>query len=203
MTAVVSAPGGGVAGGTTTPTNTGSGATSPNPGLGEQASIPFKIVPSEIRSWISLNRGSLPEPPFSMEISFEVEGITSAGDLLVTNKAYVLAEVLNDVVINPNVDGGTDTNSDTITEGGLVGSDGDELVDSDGDGIFDNDGAGFDDQPIFNFEPTPEPIIQATSRPDPQASFARQPTAAPLATAAPQATRAPQVTMAPQGTVTP
>lgn len=43
------------------------------------------IVPPAVLTWINLNRGSLPEPPFIMNVFVEASGVTSAGDVLRTN----------------------------------------------------------------------------------------------------------------------
>lgn len=93
--------------------------------VGNRTAAPVNIVPPEIRSWISLNRGSLPEAPFSLEISADVVAVTTAGDLLETNTAYYQAQIVNDLIINPNAGGGDTTGTtDTITEPLTEGTDG-------------------------------------------------------------------------------
>lgn len=71
-----------------------------------------RVVPPEIREWIALNRNSLPQPPFNLQISVEVSGVTTAGDSLVSNQATLLASVVPDVVIKPTAGG----NDDTVVE---------------------------------------------------------------------------------------
>lgn len=69
---------------------------------------PIIVVPSETRSWMALNRASLPEPPFNMVITASVTGVTSAGDRMESNPLSINGEVTSDLVIVPT-DGGDGT----------------------------------------------------------------------------------------------
>lgn len=64
-----------------------------------------RVLPAEVRTWISQNRGSLPEPPFTLVASVEIQGITSAGDVLTSNPSDIAINVTPDLVIPPT-DGG-------------------------------------------------------------------------------------------------
>ncbi len=91
-------------------TDTGETPTTGNQILSKRA-LPVNLVPQATRSWLSENRASLPNPPFSMDITVTVSGITSAGDQLVSNQALIQANVTNDLPINPG-----DTPGDAPTE---------------------------------------------------------------------------------------
>lgn len=90
-----------------TGTTGGTSGTSGTSGTGgitsfvSKASIPVNIVPPSIREWLSLNRNSLPAAPYSMDIIVSVTGVTSAGDQLTTNEAYLQSTVIQDVTIDP------------------------------------------------------------------------------------------------------
>lgn len=75
-----------------------------------------RLVPSEVSTWINLNRGSLPEPPFSMEVTVTVRGVTSAGDTLETNPATLLVVVGPDVPIPPSSSSDGTTGEETALE---------------------------------------------------------------------------------------
>lgn len=100
---------GGDSGTTTTTTKTGITTT------GNRTAAPLNMVPAEIRSWLSLNRNLLPEPPFSMDLVMHVAAITTAGDQLMTNDGYFQAQVTNDFNIDGSGSSGTDTTGDTTT----------------------------------------------------------------------------------------
>jgi len=77
----------------------------------------FPIVPPEIRAWVSLNRGSLPEAPFFMTAIAKVTGLSTAGDRYTTNEATFDVLFKDEPIIPPTVvDDGEDTGSDTTTE---------------------------------------------------------------------------------------
>lgn len=86
--------------------------------IGNRGGTQINMIPPEIRSWISLNRGSLPEAPFSLEIIVNVIGVTTAGDRLETNKAYYQAQVVNDFLINPGtgIDEGEDEDTSALLD---------------------------------------------------------------------------------------
>jgi hypothetical protein len=70
-------------------------------GVENRAMLSFPYVPVSIREWLSLNRNSLPEPPFEMTVVATVTGVTSAGDRIETNPASLLVVVSPDVPIQP------------------------------------------------------------------------------------------------------
>lgn len=74
-----------------------------------------KVVPAQVRQWMILNRASLPELPFTMQIRATVSGITSAGDRLETNEAILNVQFLTDLVIEPGGSEGDDEDGDTGT----------------------------------------------------------------------------------------
>jgi hypothetical protein len=99
-------------------------STLPDPLTGSdgQASTHYAgvpLVPSQIRAWISLHRGSLPEAPFDIEVTVYVRGITSAGDGLDTNPATIFVQATPDIVIPPSAgeSDGEGDDSDTVEEG--------------------------------------------------------------------------------------
>lgn len=73
------------------------------------------IVPAEVMNWINLNRTSLPELPFTMEVTASVTGITSAGDRLDTNDIKYVVQFTPDVIVPPTEGDGSegDTDGDT------------------------------------------------------------------------------------------
>ncbi len=64
--------------------------------------LTISIVPSQIRAWLNLNRGLLPEPPFDLEVTTIGRGVTSAGDTLETNPQTLIVRVTPDNVIPPS-----------------------------------------------------------------------------------------------------
>lgn len=65
------------------------------------AKIEVNLLPPDIRTWINLNRTSLPEPPFDMIITAYATGLTSAGDRIDSNKAQYLVQFTPDNIIPP------------------------------------------------------------------------------------------------------
>ncbi|RMG44743.1 MAG: hypothetical protein D6719_01300 [Candidatus Dadabacteria bacterium] len=71
------------------------------------------VVPAEIRTWLNLNRNSLPELPFTMVVTAYVTGLTSAGDRLDSNPVELFIHVTVDNDIAPtssSADNNTTTN---------------------------------------------------------------------------------------------
>lgn len=59
------------------------------------------LVPPAVMSWLSFNRDSLPEPPFTMVVTSQIEGITSGADVLRTNREDIFINFLPDNFIPP------------------------------------------------------------------------------------------------------
>lgn len=62
------------------------------------------VVPPQVLSWISLNRESLPEPPFLVIARGQVTGTTQAGDVLSTNPVDIGFTAVTDNPITPSDD---------------------------------------------------------------------------------------------------
>jgi len=98
----------------------GPGSTGPDSSLPDGVKNESKVItglnifPSDIRTYISLNRGSFPELPFTMIATVTVSGITSAGDRLDSNEASIGIEVTVDNPITP--DTGTATDESLLEE---------------------------------------------------------------------------------------
>lgn len=75
------------------------------------------IVPAAVREWLNFNRGSLPEPPYSMEVYATVTGLSSSGDRIDTNTQGIEVDVLPEVFIS-----GADESSSTSVTGEVEGS---------------------------------------------------------------------------------
>lgn len=105
------------------------GTTSLPPGFTAQNPVVAQVplVPFQIMEWLNFNRGSLPEPPFLMEVSVRAAGLTSSGDRLETNTETLGVTVLPENFVAPT--DGT-ASSDTGTNGAFTGS----LSDTNGDG---------------------------------------------------------------------
>lgn len=58
--------------------------------------VGFPIVPSTVTDYLVLNRDSLPSLPFFMEVTVVAEGVTTAGDTLVSNDGVFTVEYLPD-----------------------------------------------------------------------------------------------------------
>jgi hypothetical protein len=80
----------------------GDDTTTDTNAIDSRGAVPVNLVPQATRAWLSENRASLPNPPFSMDITVTVSGVTSAGDQLVSNQALIQANVTNDLPINPS-----------------------------------------------------------------------------------------------------
>ncbi len=87
----------------------GGEANNNNNNLSNRATVPVNIVPQSVRTWLSQNRDALPNAPFSMDVSATVVGVTSAGDQLTSNRAFIQANVTNDTPINDDGVIGDDT----------------------------------------------------------------------------------------------
>lgn len=70
----------------------------------------FRVVPPDIMSWISLNRASLPEAPFTMVVDVIVSGVTSSGQRIESNSSTFVIQFNPDNIISPTSGiTGTDT----------------------------------------------------------------------------------------------
>ncbi|MCB0320532.1 MAG: hypothetical protein KDD60_06350 [Bdellovibrionales bacterium] len=58
-------------------------------------------IPPQISTWMSLNRSSLPEPPFDMFVTASARAQSSAGDVFYSNQATLPVYVTPDTVIIP------------------------------------------------------------------------------------------------------
>lgn len=100
--------------GTSLPEGAGAGASS---GATSTNFSQLPIITSAIKSWLNLQRNSLPEAPFDIEATATVVGATSAGDVYETNPASLTISVLPDVVITPTEgEEVTPTDESLITE---------------------------------------------------------------------------------------
>lgn len=107
----------------------GAGASSnlPDPlqtGLGPRTFYEVFILPPDVREWLNFNRNQLPEPPFNLIATVEVQGTTSAGDTLISNPVDLIIQIIPDNLIPPQggsgggADGGAgDGDADTIDGG--------------------------------------------------------------------------------------
>lgn len=66
----------------------------------------FSVVPPEVYQWLSLNRASLPEPPFTMIVNGFVRGTSTSGNVYETNDADLTIIVTPDNDITPTEGGG-------------------------------------------------------------------------------------------------
>lgn len=66
------------------------------------------VVPPAVMSWLSFNRDSLPELPFTMVVTAQIEGIASGADVLLTNKEDLVVNFLPDNAIEPVPGSGSD-----------------------------------------------------------------------------------------------
>lgn len=92
--------------------------------------LQFMVVPPDIRAWINLNKGSLPEAPFVMTATVEVTGLTSAGARLTTNPATYDVIFTPDPIIPPTIDDGADTGgvTETVESGTVSDGSGTEFI---------------------------------------------------------------------------
>jgi hypothetical protein len=74
------------------------------------------IVPPSVREWLNFNRDSLPEPPFQLEVTARVGGMSSSGRYYTTNAEVLYVEVVPETLVTPS------EGSDGTTTGGLTGS---------------------------------------------------------------------------------
>lgn len=90
------------------------------------------IIPSSIREWMNFNRDVLPEPPFKMEVTIRLNGMSSSGNRYETNDGTFDFDILPESFIEPTAegeDGVTDPTTETTPDiGGSTGS-GDGLTD--------------------------------------------------------------------------
>ncbi len=59
------------------------------------------VVPAAVREWLNFNRDLTPEPPYKMEVTIRVSGLTSAGDRLDTNDGTFDFEILPETFVLP------------------------------------------------------------------------------------------------------
>ena len=83
--------------------------------VANSATVGFIAIPAEVRSWIALNKNSLPETPFTMSVSHTVTGVTTSGDRLDTNTAALFVVVTPDIIIPPSEGSGSDSDSGSGT----------------------------------------------------------------------------------------
>jgi hypothetical protein len=76
------------------------------------------LLTNQVRAWLNLNRASLPEAPFDLEATAEIEGVTSAGDQITSNSVTLLIRVLPDALI-PGTSGGSSSDSLVSGESGV------------------------------------------------------------------------------------
>jgi hypothetical protein len=116
--------GGGAAGGT------GNGNGAANPGLRRPlfTSLPpsfsnlcnrslaqVTIIPPAIREWLNFNRDVLPEPPFKMEVTIRLNGLSSSGNRYDTNDGTFDFDILPESFIEPTTGDGSETPAATPT----------------------------------------------------------------------------------------
>jgi len=85
-------------------TSTGNDSNSSLPnsaflGIGSCAIAEFRLIPAQIRSWISLNRNSLPEAPFDLFVTVTAEGESTSGQRYTTNDETIVVDITPDVSI--------------------------------------------------------------------------------------------------------
>ena len=86
--------------------------------LGNRTFAGTPLVTPDILSWINLNRGSLPETPFTMIVTSHIVGITSSGNQLETNEIDFPIVFTADVIITPSEPTVTDAGADPGAAGG-------------------------------------------------------------------------------------
>ncbi|MEZ4754371.1 MAG: hypothetical protein R3A13_08705 [Bdellovibrionota bacterium] len=74
------------------------------------------VYTPEILTWISLNRSSLPEAPFTVIATVTVSGVSSSGALLDSNNLEFAVTALDSVVITEGTGGTGDSGTDDETE---------------------------------------------------------------------------------------
>jgi hypothetical protein len=88
------------------------------------------IIPASIREWLNFNRDVLPEPPFQMELTARVSGLSSAGDRFETQAETIPVNIIPEVFVTPTE--GTDAGT---TNGFTDGTTGLELDPTTMDGL--------------------------------------------------------------------
>ena len=73
------------------------------------------LITSSVRTWMNLNRDLLPEPPFQLELSVVLSGVTSAGDRLESNQGTLWISITPETSVPPTV--GENTGSGTVEAG--------------------------------------------------------------------------------------
>jgi hypothetical protein len=96
------------------------------------------IIPPAIREWLNFNRDLLPEPPFKMEVTLRLNGLSSSGNRYDTNDATFDFDILPETYVEPTTGDETETPGATPTAGAAeTGSGFDEEGDiSDLDKVF-------------------------------------------------------------------
>jgi hypothetical protein len=75
------------------------------------------VIPPAIREWLNFNRDALPEPPFKMEVTIRLNGLSSSGNRYDTNDATFDFDILPETYVEPTTGDGSDTPSATPTAG--------------------------------------------------------------------------------------
>lgn len=110
--------------------------------VANSATSAVSLIPPEIFTWLNLNRGQLPEPPFTMVVTSTAVGITTAGDQLTTNPVDLYVQVTPDLQIPPeSVPGGTaGTGTDGTGAASTTDGSSTDALTSDGSGSTTTDG---------------------------------------------------------------
>jgi hypothetical protein len=143
--------GGGAGGGATTdPTNGGRnpvGSSLPPSfaGLCNRAFAQAYVIPASIREWINFNRDSLPEPPFMLEVTARISGLSTSGDRFETQPASLPVSVVDEILITPTEGDGGDTGADGLTDDGSSEESTTDASLTDGEGGDSSDVTGLED----------------------------------------------------------
>jgi hypothetical protein len=81
------------------------------------------IVPAAIREWMNFNRDALPEPPFVLEVTGKISGLSSSGNRITTQPMSLPVSVVAEIFVEP-----TEGTGDGAT-GGFEGDDDGTSVD--------------------------------------------------------------------------
>jgi hypothetical protein len=110
----------------------GGGSSATNPGLRRPlfTSLPpsfsnlcnralaqVTVIPPAIREWLNFNRDVLPEPPFKMEVTIRLNGLSSSGNRYDTNDATFDFDILPETYVEPTTGDGAETPAATVTAG--------------------------------------------------------------------------------------
>ena len=68
-------------------------AANTSPAIPNKLALQANVIPSAIREWISNHRNSLPPLPFSMDVMVSVTGVSTAGDQIITNDAFLQVNI--------------------------------------------------------------------------------------------------------------